>query len=95
MRLLYCLALAIDAVVALIFVYFFAVGLGDGTVSSFNMVLWLELLGGLAAVIGGGVALNATGRRGAAVGLLGILALPALLAGLFLLALLILQPRWN
>jgi len=43
----------IDAVIALVFVYFFVVGLGDGSVSSFNMRLWLSTLFTL-----GGVALG-------------------------------------
>jgi hypothetical protein len=34
-----------DAVIAAIFVGFFFVGLADGSVSSFNMTLWVCILG--------------------------------------------------
>jgi hypothetical protein len=89
------LLFGIDAAVALVALYFFVVGLGDGSVSSFNILLWLALLGGIGAVLGGGWVLNAMGRRGAAIGVLMILALPGFLFGLFILGVLILQPRWN
>jgi hypothetical protein len=92
---LFRILLAIDAAVALVALYFFFVGLGDGSVSSFNIALWLVLLGGVAAIVGGGWVLNAKGQRRAALGVLLILALPGLLFGLFILAAVILQPRWN
>jgi hypothetical protein len=92
---LFRILLAIDAAVALVALYFFFIGLGDGSVSSFNIGLWLALLGGIAAVLGGGWALNAKGQRRAALGVLAILALPGLLFGLFILMVLVLQPRWN
>ena len=57
--------------------------------------MWLALLGGVAAVLVGGWTLNAAGQRGAACGVLAILAVPGLLSALFVLAVLILQPRWN
>ena len=40
----------IDAVVAAIFVLFFLIGIGDGTVSSFNIALWAGTLIALAGV---------------------------------------------
>ena len=39
------LFLAIDAAAALVALYFFFIGLGDGSVSSFNIAIWLALLG--------------------------------------------------
>ena len=87
--------IAFDALVALVVVYFFAIGLGDGSVSSFNMGLWLGILAAVAAILGGGIALNAKGQRGAAIAVLMILAVPGLLYVLFLLVILITQPRWN
>jgi hypothetical protein len=89
------LLFGIDAVAALVTLYFFVVGLGDGSVSSFNMELWLALLGGVAVVLGGGFVLNAKGQRGAAIGVLSILGMPAFLFGLFLLGIIILQPNWQ
>jgi hypothetical protein len=87
--------LAIDIAVAMVILYFFFIGLADGTVSSFNAGLWLTILVALAAILGGGAALNASGRRGAAIAVLLILAIPGFLYGLFVLALIVLQPRWN
>ena len=81
--------------VAGVAVYFFAIGLADGSVSSFNIVMWLALLAGIAAILGAGWFLNAKGQRGAAIAVLAIMALPGFLAGLFLLLVLLLQPRWN
>jgi hypothetical protein len=40
-----------DALIAAVFVYFFLAGLADGSVSSFNMGLWLVTLGVLAVVM--------------------------------------------
>jgi hypothetical protein len=87
--------LGIDLLVALVVVYFFVIGLADGSVSSFNMNLWLGLLAAVAATIGGGWLLNANGRRGAAIAVLSILAVPGVLYGLFVLLVIIAQPRWN
>lgn len=85
----------IDALIAAIFVFFFLWGLEDGTVSSFNIVLWLGTLGALAGILGGGWILQSKGLRWPAIGLLSVLAIPGFLVGLFFLALIILQPRWN
>jgi hypothetical protein len=87
--------LGIDLLVALVVVYFFVIGLADGSVSSFNMSLWLGLLAAVAAAVGGGWLLNANGRRGAAIAALSILAVPGILYGLFVLLIVIAQPRWN
>ncbi len=87
--------LGVDVLAALGVVYFFLAGLADGSVSSFNSGLWFGILAGIAAVIGGGWALHAKGRRGAAVTVLMILALPALAYALFLALILITQPHWN
>lgn len=92
---LFSLLFGFDAIVASVFVYFFLVGLGDGSVSSFNMGLWLAILGGLAVVLFGSWKLRAAGRRGAALTLLGVLAFPAAMFGLFMLALILLNPDWK
>jgi hypothetical protein len=87
--------LGIDLLVALVVLYFFVIGLADGSVSSFNISLWLGLLAAVAAAVGGGWLLYANGRRGAAVAALSILAVPGVLYGLFVLLIVIAQPRWN
>jgi hypothetical protein len=59
------------------------------------MNLWLGLQAAVAATIGGGWLLNANRRRGAAIAVLSILAVPGVLYGLFVLLVIIAQPRWN
>lgn len=87
--------LGTDLLVALVVVYFFVIGLADGSVSSFNMNLWLGLLAAVAGTIGSGWLLNANGRHGAAIAVLSVLAVPGVLYGLFVLLVIIAQPRWN
>lgn len=86
---------AFDAVIAAVFVFFFFWGLSDGTVSSFNGALWAQILIGLAAVLGGGLALRASGRERVAMALLAVLALPGLLALMFFVVVMLSNPRWN
>ena len=92
---LFRILLAVDALAAAIVVYFFFVGPADGSVSSFNGGLWFAILAALAAIIGGGWSLNAGGKRGPAIALLLVLAIPAVLFGLFMLIIIIANPRWN
>jgi hypothetical protein len=92
---LFGILFGIDSIIALIAFYFFVVGLIDGSVSSFNVLLWLAVLSGIAAVLGGGVLLNRNGYRRRANTLLLVLAFPGLACGLLLLIAVIWQPRWN
>jgi nitrogen fixation-related uncharacterized protein len=87
--------LAVALAVGAVCVYFFLWGLADGSVSSFNGGLWAILLAGVTAVPAGGCLLHANGHHRTALALLAVLAVPGLLAGLFLLLLIVLQPRWN
>jgi len=87
--------LGVDCIVALGFLYFFLIGIGDGTVSSFNIVLWLAILGSLGAVLGIGSLLRARGYPVLANCILAVLAVPALPALAFFLVILISHPRWN
>lgn len=91
----YRILFSIDAVIALVLLYFFFVGLGDGSVSSFNILLWLGILGGTAAILVSGLLLKANSRLWFANGVLLILAAPGFLYGLFFLLLIILQPSWH
>ena len=86
---------AIDALAAGVFVYFFFEGLNDGTVASENAELWAGTLATLAAILGGGAGLNALGWRRLGIAVLLILAIPATLFGLWVLSMIVLQPRWN
>lgn len=92
---IYHLFLAAAAASLAVALYFFGTGLAEGSVSSFNMVMWLALLGSLGAISVGGFGLDRSGKRAAAIAVLAIVAVPAILAALFLLVLLITQPRWN
>lgn len=87
--------LTINLLIAAIAVFFFVWGLSDGTVSSFNAGLWAGLLAVVIGVPTGGYLLHRNGQRAAALVLLGLLAVPGLLAALFFLILMIAQPRWN
>lgn len=84
-----------DALVALVMLYFFFIGLADGSVSSFNAGLWFIILLALAGIMGGSLWLRSTGRPRSAIALLLLLAVPGLLGVLFLLVVLITNPRWN
>ena len=53
------------------------------------------MLGGVAAILGGGLWLRSRGLLGPAIGVLLILAFPATMIGLFFLALIVLQPDWR
>jgi hypothetical protein len=86
---------SINAVIAAIVLFFFFWGLNDGSVSSFNMLLWLALLGGVGLVIGGSLFLRAIGKPILAIVLSLLLAVPGLLMGLFFLVLILSHPRWN
>jgi hypothetical protein len=85
----------IDALAAAILYGFFFIGLGDGTVSAFNMGLWLLILVAFTASLAGGWILRARGRPGLASVMLLPAAIPCALYSVFLLLIMILQPRWN
>lgn len=85
----------VDALIALSVLIFFFWGLADGTVSAFNIGLWLAMLGGVAAMLGGGIALRTYGQRALGNLLLAVLAAPGLLYFLFLLLILVLQPDFR
>jgi hypothetical protein len=61
-------------------VFFFRWGLADGSVSSFNITLWLGMLAGLGVVLFGSLGLRNRGQTAAAVILLLVLAFPGLMA---------------
>ena len=84
-----------DAVVALVVVYFFVWGLIDGSVSGFNIGLWLTLLAIVAGVMVGGYLLRGAGHPVLATLVLLILGIPGFLYGLFVLLMLVMKPRWN
>ena len=87
--------LVCSALTTATFVVFFLIGIGDGSVSSFNLVLWLALLAAMGVSLWAGQALRAKGKFGAAIAALAFTAVPGILAAFFILVLLITQPRWT
>jgi hypothetical protein len=85
----------IDMLIAGIVVYFFFAGLADGSVSSFNMTLWLAILGGLAAILATGYGLRSAGRSALASLVLLVLAIPGVLYAFFLVIVVLSGARWN
>lgn len=86
---------SIDAIVALITLYFFFTGLNDGSVSSSNSGLWGGILVVLAAIIGGSLFLKSAGYLTLAKIFLWLLAIPAVFYGLFLLVAVSSGAKWN
>lgn len=91
----YRITFALAALVAAIAVAFFVIGLADGSVSSFNMVLWFGLLAFVGAVLAAGTWLRSRGRNKSAIAVLSLLALPGLLYALFILLVVSSGSRWN
>lgn len=89
------LLIAFDALVAAGILFFFFWGVSDGTVSSFNIGIWLALLAGTALSLIGGFLAHKNNNRVLAILLLLILALPGIAFALFALFIIIAQPRWN
>ncbi len=85
----------IAAVVTCVAVSFFLAGLANGSVSSFNIGLWVLILLGTAGVTTGSWILKDRGRPGMGALLALVLALPGLLAGLIMLLFLFVPMRWN
>jgi ABC-type dipeptide/oligopeptide/nickel transport system permease component len=86
---------AVDAVAALAVLYFFLEGIGDGTVSSYNIFLWIGILALLFAVMYGSFQLKKKKQRVLSILLLLVLAIPAFLYVLFILYALSSGMRWN
>jgi len=84
-----------DFLISLVVLYFFFIGLLDGTVSSYNMVGWTWLLLGLAAIMLGSLWLKSIKWLTLAKILLGILAIPGILYILYALMFIISKPRFN
>ena len=84
-----------NALMALVPLYFFFVGLNDGSVSSSNMGLWMLILLAVVVVIGGSLWLRSANQMSLAKGLLMVAAIPGVIAIIFFAIILITKPRWN
>ena len=87
--------IGLDGAAAAVAVYFFLTGLADGSVSAFNIELWLGILAGIAAILAGGVLLHRKGHPVLANLVLAVLAVPAALYVLFMLIVIGSGARWN
>ena len=86
---------AIDAVVAVVALYFFFSLAVGGRVGLFNILPWVAILAVLTAVVGGSVWLRSIGQPVFAIVLLLGLAIPAAVVVLMFLLLLILRPNFH
>jgi hypothetical protein len=84
-----------NAVMSLIPIYFFFVGLTDGTVTSRNMGLWGLVLLAIAVVLGGSLWLKAQGQFPIAKILLIVAAVPGILVILYFLVVITSKTKWN
>ncbi|MEO6723021.1 MAG: hypothetical protein ABIN67_21830 [Ferruginibacter sp.] len=85
----------VDAMTAMVFLYFFFVGLADGTVSARNMGLWFSVLAILGVILFGSTWLRSNNYPSMAMATLLILAIPALLFLIFTLAMIVGKVKWN
>ena len=92
MAIFYRIVQAIVAAALAVLIWFFIVGLGDGSIDGSNMALWVVLLAAPIAALVIGRHLWKAGQRTAACVLLAVPAVPTLLFGMLLLLFLILQP---
>jgi hypothetical protein len=92
---LFKLLWVIDAIVALIFLYFFFVGLGDGTVTGRNIVEWIFILAALTGVLWGSIWLRQQKHPYLALALVLILAIPAILFVMYFGMAIAGHERWN
>ena len=85
----------IDALICTVVVVFFLLGLTNGSVSSFNIGIWVAILAALAVIIAGSLWLKGVGHPGFGTMLLLVLAVPGLLYGLFILLVAVTKTPWN
>jgi len=86
---------SIDALLCTIVFIFFIIGLVDGSISSFNIGIWIAIWATLSMIIAGSLLLKAGGYVGFGTLLLSILAIPGILCGLFLFLFIVTDTRWN
>jgi undecaprenyl pyrophosphate phosphatase UppP len=87
--------LGIDALAAATVGYFFTSGLADGSISDFNIRLWMGILLAISTIIIGGIMLRKATKPALANVVLAVLAVPAILYGIFILAVVVTGAQWN
>lgn len=89
------LLFAFDAALSAGLLAFFLAGIGDGSVSGFNLGLWLPPVGITLAILAGSLSLWRKGRSRPAIGLLLVPALPGIAFLLFFAMIVATQPDWH
>jgi len=84
-----------DALMSLIPIYFFFVGLGDGTITPKNMGIWLIILMVIGGVLFGSYWLMQQHHLGLAKGVLAAASIPGWIFLLYIAIVIIGKPRWN
>jgi len=92
---LFWISFSIDALICTIAIIFFFIGLIDGSVSSFNIGIWIVIFFVLAAIIFGSFGLKKIGHLVLGTILLLVLAVPGFLSGLFLFLFVVSGSSWN
>jgi uncharacterized membrane protein len=92
---LFTILCVINSIAALVVLYFFIIGLADGTVSHQNIMLWLFILFPVGAVLFGSILLQQQGYHKSAIALSLVLAIPAIVYGLFVLLAIFSKGKWN
>ena len=95
LMLLFKILWGIDSLASAIIIYFFFVGLADGTVSPFNLGLWLAILLVIGGVMLGSIWLKSHQHPALSTIVLCIIAVPALLFGAFMLIAIFSGNKWN
>jgi hypothetical protein len=92
---LFYIILAIDTLVPIIAIFYFFVGLADGSVSSRNMLLWIVLLAALVLLWLACLYLYKAGWIKLAWTIAILLGLPAMIGLLYILMIMFGNVRWN
>jgi hypothetical protein len=92
---LFWICWSVDVLICLIILVFFSLGVFGGSVSSFNIGLWMAILAVLGTVMGGSLWLKTLGYPVFATLVLLLLAIPGVLYGLFILLLVLTKTSWN
>ena len=92
---LYKISLGIDALMGVIAVISYIVGVVDGSVTVDNSGMWMGIFAALMAIIGGGVWLKNAGHMMLGTLLLLVLAIPSFISGLFLFLFAISDTQWR
>lgn len=87
--------ITIDVVVAAVIGFFFVIGVGDGSVSSFNIVLWIGILTAVAVTLIAGILLHRNDRKVLGNLTLSLLAVPATLYCAFFALIILTAPSWQ